>query len=206
MKIVIFGATGGIGRQLIEQCLAAGHAVTALARKPEVLAAFAARITIIEGNLLDQSSVSEAVKGQDVVLSTFGASSGKDSDIYPKGIATIITAMKEQGVRRIVCVTAAPVDDSPELGFVFGKIIKPLFFQKYYDGMKQLETLLKQSDLDWTLIGPGRLTDATRTGVYRTGTTIPKGGSKIARADVADLLLREASDTQHIHQKLMQMY
>ena len=206
MKIVIFGATGGIGRQLIEQCLASGHVVTALARKPEALAAFADRITVIQGNLLDQPSVSESVKGQDVVLSTFGASSGKDSDIYPKGIATIISAMKERGVRRIVCVTAAPVDDSPDLGFVFGKIIKPLFLQKYYDGMKQLETLLKQSDLDWTLLGPGRLTDDARTGVYRIGATIPKGGSKISRADVADLLLKEASDTEHIHQKLMQMY
>ncbi len=72
--------------------------------------------------------------------------------------------------------------------------------------MKQLETALKQSELDWTIIGPGRLTDDPRTGVYRIGETIPKGGSKISRADVADLLLKEATDTQHIHQKLIQMY
>jgi len=206
MKIVIFGATGGIGKQLTEQCLTAGHTVTVLARKPEVLQAFADRITIVQGDLLNASSVEEAVKGQDVVLSTFGAKGGKDSDIYPKGIASIMLAMKTQGVSRIVCVTAAPVDDSPELGFFFGKIIKPLFLQKYYDGMKQLEIALRQSDLDWTLVGPGRLTDGPRTGVYRTGETIPKGGSKISRADVADLLLKEAIDTQHVHKKLMQMY
>ena len=161
---------------------------------------------IVQGDLLNASSVEEAVKGQDVVLSTFGASSGKDSDIYPKGIASIMLAMKNQKVRRIVCVTAAPVDDPPELGFFFGKIIKPLFLQKYYDAMKQLEVALRQSDLDWTLIGPGRLTNGPRTGVYRTDETIPKGGSKISRADVADLLLKEATGTQHIHKKLMQMY
>ena len=184
----------------------AGHVVTALARKPEALQAFAERITIVQGDLLTLSSVEEAVKGQDVVLSTFGASNRNDVDIYPKGIANIILAMNTQGVRRIVCVTAAPVDDAPELGFFFGKIIKPLFLQKYYDGMKQLETALKQSALDWTLIGPGRLTDTPRTGVYRISETIPKGGSRISRADVADLLLKEATDTQYVHKKLMQMY
>ena len=206
MKIVIFGATGGIGKQLVEQCFTAGHVVTALARKPDALQAFANRITIVQGDLLNLSAVEEAVKGQDVVLSTFGASNRNDVDIYPKGIANIILAMNTQGVRRIVCVTAAPVDDAPELGFFFGKIIKPLFLQKYYDGMKQLEVALKQSALDWTLIGPGRLTDTPRTGVYRISETIPKGGSRISRADVADLLLKEATDTQYVHKKLMQMY
>lgn len=206
MKIVIFGATGCIGRQLTEQCLTAGREVTALARKPEALQAFAGRITIVQGDLLNLSSVEEAVKGQDVVLSTFGASNRNDADIYPKGITNIIAAMKKQGVRRIVCVTAAPVDDSPELGFFFGKIIMPLFLQKYYDAMKQLEVALKQSDLDWTIVGPGRLTDTPRIGEYRIGETIPKGGWKISRADVADLLLKEATDTQHMHKKLIQMY
>ena len=83
MKIVIFGATGGVGRLLVEQSIVAGHIVTALARKPEALQTFADRITIVQGDLLDASSVEEAVKGQDVVLSTFGANRPKGSDIYP---------------------------------------------------------------------------------------------------------------------------
>ena len=114
--------------------------------------------------------------------------------------------MKKQGVQRIVCLTSAAVEDSPELPFFFGRILKPLFLQKLYAGIKQLEILLTQSDLDWTIVGPGAFTNGPHTGVYRTGETIPKGGTKISRADVADLILKEAKDTQYIHKKLMQVY
>ncbi len=79
MKIVIFGATGGVGKLLVEQAVAAGHVVTAFARKPEALQTFADRITIAQGDLLNASSVEEAVKGQDVVLSAFGGSGPKGS-------------------------------------------------------------------------------------------------------------------------------
>ncbi len=206
MKIVIFGATGGVGKLLVEQCLAAEHTVTALARKPEALQAFADRITIVQGNLVDLSSIEEAVKGQDVVLSTFGVSRPTGSDIYPKGITNIILAMKKQGVQRIVCLTSAAVEDSPELPFFYRRILKPLFVQKLYASMKQLEILLTQSGLDWTIVGPGRFTNGPHTGVYRTEETIPKGGTKISRADVADLVLKEAKDTQYIHKKLMPVY
>ena len=206
MKIVIFGATGSVGKLLVEQCLTANHTITAFARKPEALQAFANRITIVQGDLLNLSSVEEAVEGQDVVLSTFGGSNPNDGDIYPKGITNIISAMKKQGVQRIVCLTSAAVDDSPELTFFFRRILKPLLLQKLYKGMKQLEILLMQSDLDWTIVGPGAFTNGPRTGVYRTGDSIPKGGTKVSRADVADLFFKEATDTQHIHKKLIQVY
>ena len=98
MKIVIFGATGEVGKLLVEQCFTAGYTVTAFARKPEALQAFTDRVTIVQGDLLDASSVEEAIKGQDVVLSAFGGSNPKDGDIYPKGITNIILAMKKQGV------------------------------------------------------------------------------------------------------------
>ena len=105
-----------------------------------------------------------------------------------------------------MCLTSAAVEDSPELTFFFRRILKPLLLQKLYEGMKQLEVLLTQSGLDWTIVGPGAFTKGPRTGVYRTGETIPKGGTKISRADVADLIFKEATDTQHIHKKLMQVY
>lgn len=206
MKVVIFGATGGIGKHLIVQALEAGHEVTAFARKPKELPSYVGKIRVMSGDLLDLPAVEESVKGQDVVLSSFGSRNRK-GDIYIHGIANIIEAMTNEQVKRLICVTAAAVDDSSELNFIFRRIVKPFLLKDVYRGMKQLEVNVESTNLDWTIIGPARLTDGPRTGVYRISEhDIPKGGSAISRADVADLMLKEVGDTKHIHKKIIQTY
>lgn len=205
MNIVIFGASGGVGQQLILQALEAGHTVTAFVRNSRNLPNYVGKISVVQGDLLDLPSVEAAVQGQDAVLSTFGPRDRK-GDLYTKGIANIIEAMHNQQVQRLVCVTSAAVDDTAQLSFIFSKIVKPLFLKDVYRGMKQLEADVEQSNLDWTIIRPGRFTNGPHRGQYRISDKSIKGGSEISRADVADLLLKEATETAHSHQKLTQVY
>ncbi len=207
MKCVVFGAAGGIGRQLVQQALTAGHEVTAFQHHMRISSDHQGMLHIVEGDLFDFSSVKVAIQGQDVVLAAHGAHNRKAVAIYPEGTGNILRAMDESGVKRLVCITSAAVDDDPALGFFFGKIIKPLFLKAVYQALKQVEQCVEQSSLDWTILGPGALTDGPHTGIYRISDQgIPKGGTKIARADVADLMLKEATNPQSIHKKLVIVY
>lgn len=207
MKIVVFGATGGIGKQVIVQGLEAGHEITAFVRRSKDLPLYVGKIIVLEGDLLDLPSVEKAVQGQDAVIGTFGAHSKKDAHIYPKATGNIIYAMKLYGVQRLVCVTSAAVDDGPGMNFFFRKIVKPLFLKPIYTQMKIMEDNIKQSELEWTIVGPGLLTDDPHTGKYRVVENVPpKGGRKISRADVADLLIKEATSQQDLHKKVAIVY
>jgi putative NADH-flavin reductase len=207
MKCVVFGATGGVGRQLVQQALITGHEVTAFQHHMQVSSDHQEMLHIVRGDLFDLSSVKVAIQGQDVVLAAYGAHGRKNVAVYPEGMGNILFAMNELGIKRLICITSAAVDDDPALGFFFGKIIKPLFLKDVYQALKQIELRVEQSSLDWTIVGPGKLTDGPHTGVYRISEQgIPNGGTKIARADVADLMLKEATNSQYIHKKLVVVY
>lgn len=207
MNIIVFGASGGIGRQIVEQAPATGHTVTAFQHRTPISPDQQGAFRIIQGDLFDFSSVKNAMQGQEVVLTAHGSPNRKEVTVYPEGTENILRAMKEVNIKRLVCITSDAVDDDPALGFFFGKIIKPLFLKEIYKALKQVELLVEQSDLDWTIVGPGTLTNGPHTGTYRVSDHgIPHGGKKIARADVADLMVKEATNTQHIHKKLVIVY
>ncbi len=208
MKIIIFGAAGGIGKYIVEQACAAGHEVTAFQHKAPVLSDSQQTIRIVQGDLFDLLSVKEAVRGQDIVLTSHGARTLKDRDVYLAGTSNILLAMQEHSIKRLVSLTSAAVDDNADVGFFFGKIIKPLFLKNGYKAMQQAEGVLEQSDLDWTIVRPGALTDGPHTATYRVSDQgMPKGSlRKISRMDVADLMVKEATDARHIHKKLVIVY
>jgi putative NADH-flavin reductase len=207
MKLTIFAATGGIGRQLLEQAVAAGHDVTAVARTPRNLPATPARVVAVADlAAADAAALQAAVGGADAVLSALGARTRADTGVAARGTKSIAEAMQACGVRRLIVVSAAPIGtvpspgrphpprhdpgDGPVIRYLGDPIIKRVFRAHYAD-LAQMEDVLRDSDLDWTVVRPPRLTDKPVTGRYRTayGQNI-RGGIFVSRADVAHYMLR----------------
>ncbi len=204
MKLTIFAATGGVGRQLLEQAVAAGHDVTAVARNP---AKVAPDVPVVRADLAepDPDVLASAVKGADAVLSGLGPHSRAEAGIAAPGTRSIVGAMKAADVRRIVVVSAAPAGTVPTPGrphpprhdpgdgffmrHLLGPISKVTLGPVFAD-LAEMEDVLRDSGLDWTSVRPPRLTDRPATGAYRTaaGRNL-RGGTVVSRADVAAFML-----------------
>ena len=165
MKLVIFGATGGTGRHLVEQALAEGHQVTAFARRPAALQVRHDRLRIAAGDVSDAAQVESAIEGQDAVLSALGAT--KKQAICADGMANILAAMRRAGVRRVIVLSAFGASDSHDRS-LYTRLLW-LFIRERMADKDRMEQLIKRSDLEWTLVRPPRLTDGPRTQRYRSG-------------------------------------
>lgn len=216
MKLTIFAATGGIGRHMLTQALAAGHDVTAVVRNPASLAGTGARLVTADLATASRETLAGAVEGADAVLSGLGPRTGQDTGITSRGTAAIVDAMKSAGVRRIVVVSAAPIGTVPSPGrphppkhdpgdgFIMRHLGAPFartMFREHYVDLAAMEDLLRDSGLDWTIARPPRLTNGSLTGRYRTayGRNL-RGGVFISRADVAHLMLKVVSEPAPIGQ------
>jgi putative NADH-flavin reductase len=211
MELTIIAATGGVGRLILEQAIAAGHRVTAVARHPERLDKDVRSVTV-DFDDPDHQALRSAVQGADAVLSGLGARRVSESGVASRGTQAIVAAMQSAGTRRIIVVSAAPVatvpspgrpsppKHDPGEGFFTRNLATPLIkivLRKVYTDLALMEDTLRVSGLEWTAMRPPRLTDKQRTGVYRTayGENL-KGGLTIGRGDVADGMLREVTDSK----------
>jgi putative NADH-flavin reductase len=205
MKLTIFAATGGVGRQILEQAVAAGHDVTAVVRSPGKLAGQPVRIVAADLADPDPTVLKSAVEGADAVLSGLGARSAAEAGVAWRGTRAIVEAMQATGVRRIIVVSAAPIGTVPSPdrprpprhdpgdGFFMrhlGARFARTAFRTHYADLARMEDILRGSGLDWTVSRPPKLTNKPLTGVYRTaiGRNI-RGGWSIPRADVAHHML-----------------
>lgn len=192
MKLAIFGSTGKTGTELIKQALEQGHAVTAFVRDPARLTIKDEQLTLVIGDVFDPSTVDQAVQGQDAVICALGAGTElKKTTIRTTGTTNIISSMHKNDVKRLMVVTAMGVGDSWNTLSLFNKLFFATLLKSSRDDHETQEAAVKESGLDWTIIRPSGLTDTPRTGVYAFGENIPAKTSKIARADVADLILKE---------------
>jgi putative NADH-flavin reductase len=200
MKVLIIGATGATGQILMREALAQGHEVTALARNPSaLLAPEDHRLRVLQGNALDASEVEAAVAGQDAVLSALGTRSSRPTTLFSESTHNLISAMDKHGVRRLVCITGIGVGDSKgHVGFLYDRIIRPFVVKNVYEDKERQEEAIKQSDLDWVIVRPARLTDESAKGEYR----VYLGGSytakTISRADVAAFMLAQLTDDTYV--------
>ncbi|MEU6679156.1 NAD(P)-binding oxidoreductase [Streptomyces sp. NPDC046853] len=204
MKLTVFGATGGIGGEIVRQALAAGHGVTAVVRDPARLSVTGEGLEVVRADLTDAQALRAAVAGRDAVLSGLGPRKKADAGIAARLTQTVVRAMEAEGVRRIVVVSAAPVGPPAErepavdriVGSLVGRILKPV-----YDDLRAMEAELANSSTDWTSVRPPRLQDKPATGVYRTvvGGT-PASGRFIGRADVAHAMLAAVDDLATVKQ------
>ncbi|MBN2045364.1 MAG: SDR family oxidoreductase [Anaerolineales bacterium] len=192
MKLAIFGVTGKTGLEITKQALEQGHQITAFVRDPSRLGVQDEQIKVVVGDVYDQASVALAVGGQDAVICVLGAGRElKKTTLRSTGTQHIISGMKAHGVKRLIVVTAMGVGESWDTLSPMNKLFFATVLKSARDDHENQETAVKQSGLDWTIIRPSGLTDMPRTGVYQVGEKIRAGSSQIARADVADLILKE---------------
>jgi len=202
MKVVVLGATGGVGLETLRQAIAGGHQVKAFVRSPARLEPFAGRIEIELGDLLNSGALEKAIRGCDAILSAFGPRlpiAKSDANLLRDFAAALTRAMQQAGLRRIVIVSTA---------FLFKDAIFPpahLFGRLFFPGVVKdataMERIISESDLDWTIARPPQLTDHRHTGRYRIRIGhLPAFGFKISRADVADFCLRTIEDNSSIRQ------
>ncbi len=200
MHIALFGATGRTGRPFIDQALAAGHTITALARTPSKLPARDG-LTVVAGDVLDPDPVGRVVEGADAVVLTLGPTKGAPDDMMTRAAQTIIAAMKQHGVRRVVTETGAGVADPKDPGgfgpAFMGGVMKLVAGKLLADSKGHLDAF-RQSGLDWTAVRAPRLTNGPKTGQYRTGYISMGPGHSVARADVADYMLRLAASAESV--------
>ncbi|WP_329092274.1 NAD(P)H-binding protein [Actinomadura citrea] len=204
MRVTIFGANGPTGRLLTGQALAAGHRVAAVTRRPDSFPLRHERLEVVGADVLDRDAVHAAVEKQDAVLSTLGVPAGKKPiSTYSQGVANIIAAMRKHGVRRLAVVSSTGVDPRPyaDAGILFNRVLLPyvtrVLGKTLYDDMRRMETLVRESDLDWTIVRPSGLYHLPSVTDY----TIVEGhaeGRYTARADLAASLLALLDHDRHL--------
>ncbi len=204
MKIVVFGANGPTGRLLTAQALAAGHHVTAVTRRPAEFPLTHAGLTIVEADVFDPDAVDAAISGSDSVLSTLGVPFGRQPiTAYSAGTQHIASAMARHGLSRLVVVGSSAVDaeDSPEAGFFFNKVLQPFITRVIgktaYDDMRRMESLVRATDLNWTIMRASGLFDTSKVTDYSV-TENWTGGRFTARADLAAAMLQQLTDDRFL--------
>ncbi|MET8244642.1 SDR family oxidoreductase [Streptomyces sp. NPDC005202] len=204
MNLTVFGATGGIGQEIVRQALAAGHRVTAVVRDPARLTVTGDGLEVFRADLTDPEALRPAVAGRDAVLSGLGARSRKDAGVATRLTRTVLGAMEAEGVRRLLVVSAGPVGPEPEGDGFLDRTARSLvsaLLKDVYADLRRMEAELARSATDWTVIRPPRLQNKPLTGTYRmvVGGFPPKGRF-IARADVAHAMLAMVDDPGTVKQ------
>jgi putative NADH-flavin reductase len=203
MKIIVFGATGKTGRQVVQQALDAGHDVTAFVRDPARLQLDDPRLRVAAGQVtVGQAAVTAAVDGHDAVISALGSSQTlrgmRSPMIMSQATPVIIQAMTETGVDRLVFLSSLGVGDSYAQAPPVLKLIYKLFMGPVYADKAAGERLLRDSSLNWTLVYPVLLTNGPHTGSYRSGESLELTGMpRISRADVADFMVSQLSSSAY---------
>jgi len=201
MKIAVFGASGGTGREVVSQALEAGHEVTIFVRDPNVSGVALERVRIVVGDTLhDDAKVAEAVRGQDAVVSALGRrASFKSEDLIRLSLQSIVSAMERNGVRRLVLVSAFGVGDSRRDAPLIPRLLHRMLLTNIFADKKAAEDDLRRSSVDWTVVYPVLLTDGPRTRRYRVGERLELSGvPKIARADVADFVVAQLASRDYV--------
>ena len=202
MKLLVLGATGGTGLEIVRQAIERGHFVTAFVRSSERLSPFFDRITVKQGNPLNSIALERIMQNHDAVLSGFGPRtpvSKEESDLLKNFAASLTGAIVHSGVARAVVVSTA---------FLFRDAILPpahLFGRLFFPGIVRdasaMESIICESGLDWTIVRPPRLTNAPFTGRYRVRVGhLPRFGFNVSRADVADCVIK-AAEIHHPYER-----
>jgi putative NADH-flavin reductase len=209
MNIAIFGASGATGTLLTQRCLAAGYNITALLRTPEKFP-LRDKIRIVRGSPFDLVSVRHTIEGADVVLSSLGANSLKKEDVLERAVPQIIAAMQQTAsqtkpTRRIIVLGSAgalptSLDKQPAWRrWIVQNIVYKTFLKWPIASQISQWKDLSHSDLDWTMVMPPMLTNTPARGSYRIdGDALPRNGSRISRADVADFMMEQINNPQWI--------
>jgi uncharacterized protein YbjT (DUF2867 family) len=197
MKVLILGATGGTGREIVRQAGAQGHHPVALVRS-KTKAGDIAGAELVEGDARDEQALSRALEGCSGVISSLGTAMSPFREVTLLSVATraLVTAMEARNVRRLVCITGLGAGDSRgHGGFLFDTLIFPLLLRKVYDDKNRQEDAVRGSKLDWVLVRPVVLNDKPTRGAVRALTDLSGvHGGTVARGDVAKFVVQQLTD------------
>jgi uncharacterized protein YbjT (DUF2867 family) len=204
VKIVVFGGTGGTGRNVLQRALAAGHDVVAVARRPDAIGEKADRLTVAKGDVLDPASFAPALAGADAVISCIGpASMRSPGTLLSEGVANLVRGCEEAGVRRFVYESGIIAGDGTEFGVVprtMLRLVQTALGAFTAEKVRAEESVVR-SGLDWVVVRPPGLAHTPATGAYRVGPKEPVAlWKQLSHGDVADFLVRAATEPQHARQ------
>ena len=202
MRLLVIGATGGTGRELVRQALARGHEVRALVRDPAKAGSLDARAEVARGDVLDPASLAAAVRGREAVLSALGTRKlgRRPTTLFSDGTRNLIGAMRAEGARRLVCVTGIGAGESRGHGpWWYDRLVLPLLLDEIYKDKTRQEELIRGSGLDWVIVRPAILTNGPATGSARAVTDLAGSRfSKVSRADVAAFMLDQLTSDAYL--------
>jgi putative NADH-flavin reductase len=199
MNIVVFGASRGVGLEVVKQALEAGHHVTGFVRMPSKFTVQHSNLTVCEGDSMHAAAVEKAIAGQDAVISALGPTRPPVPHMLETSAKNIVAGMKKHGVRRLVSTTGAGIrqpEDQPKLAdHLIGFLLHLLAKNVVLDSAANVN-VIQTSDLDWTVVRFPRLMDGEHTRNYRVGYVSKDSGTQFSRADGADFVLKELTERQ----------
>ncbi len=204
MRVLVVGASKGIGRETTRQAMEAGHQVRAFARSDTVQALADSKLEKFRGDALKQQDVEAAMKEVDVVIQTLGVALGdlfRPVHLFSDATRVLLAVMRARGVKRLICVTGFGAGDSrASIGWL-QRLPFRVVFGRAYDDKSLQERMIKESGLDWTIVRPGVLTGGPRTGRYEVLAEASQWrNGTISRSDVAAFLVRQIENADYIHQ------
>jgi putative NADH-flavin reductase len=208
MNILVFGASGRTGRELVKKALSLNHRVTAFVRNPAKINVSHENLKIIQGDIINSESVEQAVAGHDAVLSTLGAASPfKYDHSVVEGIGNIVKAMEKTDGRRLIYMSAINVEESRSNAGLIIKFLAPILLRTESAGHEARERIIKRSALDWTIVRPAALTNGPSK-PYRRGENVKANGisASISRVDVADFMIQQLTDNTFLGKAPIIMY
>jgi len=194
VKLLILGATGRTGSQLVTQALADGYKVRALVRNPHKLQADSSKIEVVAGDATDTAAAGQAVKGADAVIVALGGGSDLKSDLASRVARTFVPAMRDAGVGRVIILSAFGAGETLPMAGRLDRLLNKTLLKRLFGDKAQADSVWRSSGLDWTLVYAVTLTTGPRTGDYAATKTLrARGKPTISRADVAEFMLAQVS-------------
>lgn len=203
MRVLVFGATGRVGREIVRQARQTGHSVTVFVRHPEKVSSEIAPSSVICGDVLDRTGVASAMASGpfDAVMNAIGTGKLAPSNLLTEGTQSIVNAMRLTGIQRYLAVSGtAEMQMQTTLGRITNAIFRTTPVGPAIRDHDEAYALVKASELAWTLAGCPYIRDGPAKGTYRTELTFPGGFKIIHPPDVADFLVRELADDRFSRQ------
>lgn len=199
MNVLVIGAAGKTGRQVVEQAVAAGHSVTAFIRDSAQYNA-PPNVRVLTGDASDQATMSHATADQDAVIDTVGGKTPwRKTEIEQRVARAVVAAAKKHGTRRIIAISALGVGGSTaQATLPFRLLLLPTFLRGSTADKAAMEREIAQAGVPYVLVRPAVLNDQPAVGSVRVLVGVEKG-RQVTRADLAAFVIEQLTTDTHVN-------